>query len=370
MKWREHRFKFTGRRIAVGISALVAFAALAAAGSALAAGPSKEAFDITKLCGTAKIKVGLADGFGGNSWRKITRAELEDEASKCKNITQVIYTDGQANPQKSISDIRSQVAQGVKVLVIFPDANKALLPVVKEATAQGVSVVMNIGDVGGVQGKDYVGVVGEDVKAEGRTLGTWMAKALSGKGNIVMLGGTAGNTYSQYVYDGMAEIMAKNPGMKILEKGPVATNWDVGLTQKVVAGLLAKYPQIDGIVSDYGGGSVGGIRAFVAAKRPLVPWAANDDNQFSCSYAQYKPTNPKFQLATVSSRNWTSRTSLRVGLANYNKMTDPEPHTVTLQLFEDSIAGGALAPKCVKSLPPDAIISSHLTIAQLKKLFK
>lgn len=369
MERREHRFKFTRRSAGIGITALVALAALAAAGSVFAMGPVKEPFDITKLCGTQKIKVGLADGFGGNSWRKITRAELEAEAKKCPNITQVIYTDGQANTQKSISDIRSQVAQGVKVLVIFPDSAQALLPVIKEATAQGVKVVMNIGVVGGVAGKDFVANVGEDVKAEGRTTGAWIAKALKGKGNIIMLGGTPGNSYSALVDAGVREVLKKFPGIKELE-GPVPTNWDVGNTQKVVAGLLAKYPQIDGIVSDYGGGSVGGIRAFVAAKRPLVPWAANDTNQFSCSYKKYKKTNPNFEIATVSSRNWTSRLALRVGLAALNGVKDTEPQTVTLTLFEDSIAGGALTPQCIPSLPPDAIISSHLTIGELQKLFK
>ena len=50
--------------------------------------------DISSLCGEKEMVVALADGFGGNSWRKITRAEFEDEAAKCPNITKVLYTDG------------------------------------------------------------------------------------------------------------------------------------------------------------------------------------------------------------------------------------------------------------------------------------
>ena len=42
---------------------------------------------MSKFCGTKPIKVALSDGWGGNYWRHITRAEFEDEASKCKNIT-------------------------------------------------------------------------------------------------------------------------------------------------------------------------------------------------------------------------------------------------------------------------------------------
>ena len=45
--------------------------------------------DITKYCGTKPLKVAYADGWGGNYWRQITRAEFEDEAAKCPNITEV-----------------------------------------------------------------------------------------------------------------------------------------------------------------------------------------------------------------------------------------------------------------------------------------
>src|SRR3990170_3556785 len=89
-----------------------------ATGSATGAG-EVVAGDITTMCGTKPMKVGVFDGFGGNSWRKITLAEIEDEASKCPNITEVIYTDGQGDQQKTISNINGLVAQGVNVLIGF-----------------------------------------------------------------------------------------------------------------------------------------------------------------------------------------------------------------------------------------------------------
>ncbi len=70
--------------------------------------------DIAEFCGDQPIKVAFADGFGGNSWRKTTRAIFEAEAAKCANITEVIYTDAQADTQKAIADINSLVAQGVE----------------------------------------------------------------------------------------------------------------------------------------------------------------------------------------------------------------------------------------------------------------
>lgn len=61
-------------------------------------GSVAEMADMSAFCGTKPIKVAVSDGRGGNGWRKIVRAEFEDEAAKCKNITETRYTDGQSNP--------------------------------------------------------------------------------------------------------------------------------------------------------------------------------------------------------------------------------------------------------------------------------
>ena len=49
--------------------------------------------------------------------------------------------------------------------------------------------------------------------------------------------------------------------------------------QRVMAGMLAKYPQIDAVMSDYGLGSMGALRAFVAAGRKIPLWPGQDANQ-------------------------------------------------------------------------------------------
>jgi ribose transport system substrate-binding protein len=326
--------------------------------------------DISSFCGDKPLTVALADGFGGNSWRKITRAVFEAEAAKCPNIKKVLYTDAQGDTQKAISDINSLVAQGVDVIVTFVDGGEALLPTIKKATAAGVKVVPYVGSPGGEPGKDYVDFVAEDIKTYGSSLADWTIDAMGGKGNLVMLGGIAGNSYSQGVFDGVKAAAAKNPGIKLLNTdGPISTDWEPGKTQQVVAGLITKYGDIDGIVADYGGGSVGGIRAFIAANKPLPVWSANDSNEFACLWYEYKDTNPGYQIATESSRNWVVAVALHKGLAAANGIVDTEPSIFNLQIIEDSRKAD-MAPKCDKSLPPDAILSSGLSVDQLKALFK
>jgi len=171
-------------------------------------GEQSQIQDISKFCGTKKIKVAYADGSGNNAWRQITKILFENEAKKCKNITKVEYTDAQNNTAKAISDFNSLVAQGYNVIVTFADSGEALLPTIKKATAAGVEVIPIVSGVGGTPGKDYVDFVSEDVKTYGYNLAVWTMDHMKDKsGNLVMLGGTAGNQYSATVYSGVQDAL-------------------------------------------------------------------------------------------------------------------------------------------------------------------
>jgi ribose transport system substrate-binding protein len=327
-----------------------------------------ELVTMDKVCGAKPIRVALVDGFGGNSWRRITRAEYEDEAKKCPNIKEVLYADGQNNLEKTISDIQSFVAQGVEAIVVFPDAGPAMLPAIRAAHKAGVAIVAYTASPGGKPGVDYLDFIAPNTPSDGSTWAKWVAKTLNGQGKVVFLGGTPGNLQSQAELEGVKKVFADYPKIELLGGRPVDTNWDPAETQKVVSGLLTRYPEIDAIISDYGGGSVGGIRAFINAKHPLVPWAANDANEFACLWQENKAANPNYQMMTLSSRTWLVRVALRKAVAKAEGLEDPEPSIVNQPIVEDS-TDPKLPPKCDSSLPPDAIFSSQLPPDKLKAVF-
>lgn len=327
--------------------------------------------DMKEFCGTKKIKVALSDGYGENSWRKITRAEFEDEAAKCPNITEVRYTNGQGNPQKQISDIQGLIAQKFDVILVYPDGGEAILKAMTQATQAGAAVVTY--DVGehfpGTRGKDYLDVTTESLTGVGRTLAEWTVKQLNGSGNVIVLGGTPGNPTSAAMAIGWKEVFDKAPGIKVLE-GPVDTNWDPAESQRVMASMLAKYPKIDAVMSDYGLGSMGALRAFVAAGRRIPLWPGQDANELGCFWADHKADNPDFKLATVSARTWLVRVALHKAVGAVEGISDTEPSIIVLPLVEDSASSDpALAPKCDRALPPDAMLSTMLSKDKMEKLF-
>ena len=157
-------------------------------------GVPADMLDIKQFCGTKKVKVALSDGWGENSWRKTVRAEFEDEAAKCPNITETRYTDGEGKPEKQIADIQGLIAQHFDIILLYPDGGEALLKVMRQATEAGIAVVPY--DIGenkfGTLGKDYLLTTTESQVGIGRVLAEWTVKQKP-KGNVVVLGGTPGN---------------------------------------------------------------------------------------------------------------------------------------------------------------------------------
>jgi ribose transport system substrate-binding protein len=308
-------------------------------------------------CGPKQITLSVSDGFGGNNWRRITSGEAKAEASLCPNVTKYLYTDGQGDVQKSISDLNGLAAQGVQAMVVFPDAGPAMLPAIRAAYQAGSIVVPYRVDPGGKAGTDFNAYISTDFCADAKLMANWLVKALPNGGNVIYLGGPAGNSQSTTRSQCLHQVLDPT-NIKLIGQQPFeVTNWDPAVTQQVITADLAKYPQIDGWATDFGAAFASSLPAFQQATRKVGVVAAEDSNAFAC--ASQDPTNG-FPMMTVTSQNWMSRTAVdfAVGLATGG--TPPGSPVVQNEQFEDSLAN---PPKvvCDKSMPSDAIMSSHLT---------
>ena len=131
----------------------------------------------------------------------------------------------------------------------------------------------------------------------------------------------------------IVKVFAKHPGMKLLTgktTWPV-TNWDPATAQKQMSALLAKYPKIDGIISDYGTDALAATRAFQAAGRKLVPVGTLDANGLSCLYKKTRKSARSSRLATISTRNWLGRIAARKAIAAAEGLPNDEPSRYALR---------------------------------------
>lgn len=337
----------------------------------MAAGLTPEQRELAMKCwkdsvcetGHGDLTVALADGFGENVWRQVTKMEFIMEALTYPEISKIIYTSARADPTKAINDLRSLIAQGVNVIVIFADASTALLPTIKEATEAGITVVLHNGTyVGGEPGKDYLATVSENLC----DLGTGMIDAVeknSGKPEIgvVELGGTPGNGLSAAWQKCADDELAKYSNMKLL--GKADTNWTQEGTFQAMSGFLAQNDTVDGVVYEYADGFRGGLRAYQeAGKEPNVVVALRTDEQgLFCDWE--KLNDPNFKIFFASGHNFQSGIALTAGMMKLAGKDVPVVVDVPFQ-FRQVTKG-----MCNPDLPQDASVSTRVDDDMLKAMF-
>jgi len=370
-------------RLAVRAAAVVVVAALSAACGATtksssddgssdsaeraiadSAGPEGRP-SLSEFCGDEEITVALVDGFGGNGWRKILRAEYEDEASQCPNITDTAYVDANGDPQAYISGVDGLVAQGVDVIITFDDFGSATLAALHRATEAGVKVVPYNADPGGAVGTDYTDFISVDYKVLIATWVDWLDDTLDGEGNLLYVGGPAGNPQDTTWFEVLEAELADKPGLTLLRSTFLESKFDAASVQQAVAGAIGKYDRIDGFVSSYGTAMTGAVRAYESAGKPMPALATvASANELGCLWTE---SDPPFPLLTLDQTPHLARIALRKGVAAAQGLEDSEPSGYRVQPFVDTEADQP--PTCDSSLPPDADLSSSLTADQLQELF-
>ena len=202
--------------------------ALAAISAVLSLTATVANADSPSWCGAKKASIAFLDGFGGNSWRRITTASAKEEAQKCPSITGYEYADGQGNTQKAISDIKSMAAKGTDALVVFGDAGPAVLPALTSVFKAGKVVVPYRVEVGGKEGENYTKWIGASFKNDGQNWGKWIKSILPSGGNLLFLSGPAGNSQGKDELEGLKSVLG--PEYKFINPAPFdVTNWDPAL---------------------------------------------------------------------------------------------------------------------------------------------
>jgi ribose transport system substrate-binding protein len=310
-------------------------------------------------CGTKKISFALLDGFGGNSWRLVTTASGKAEAAKCPSVTKFSYADGQGSTAKASSDIKGLVSTGVSAMVVFPDAGQAVLPALTAAYKAGVVTVPYRVFPGGKAGVNYDKWIGDDFANDGNNWAAWIKKNVPTGGNILFLGGPAGNSQSTAEYDALKSNLGSD--YKFIGETPFQpTNWDPTLTQTLLTADIAKYPKIDVIVSDFGPTLVSSLPLFQKSGRSIPALATSDGNSLSCFWEDNHAANPDFKMMSVATGNDNVRLAVDYAIAKASGGQIPTADSFKGPIFEDSVSQTPHGVQCDKSLPGDVYLSAQM----------
>ena len=307
---------------------------------------------------SGKLRIGFSNGFSGNGWRTMNLRAMEIEAAANADKYELITVDGQGDIAKQVNDIEDLIAQNVDALLIIANSSSAVVPAVRKAVKAGVMTVpFNLP----VDGEEWHAFIGTDPVKKGGTTGKYLNEALGGKGKIVALGGLPGNSYTAGCWKGAKENFG--PGIEVLAFKDAS--WEEDKAKVVMADLIAAYPQIDGIWADGGQDAVGGLKALVAAGRPLVPCVGDDYNGLLKMYDANKDKNPQFKFGAVSEPSWEGIVALRTAQKLLAGESAPKR-----QIIQPIVIDGSNYQKFIKrDLPDGVFVDTTLSDDELKKLF-
>lgn len=165
-----------------------------------------------------KYVIGFSQCTTTEPWRVLFNDLLIKEADKHPEV-ELIVQDAQDRTSTQEEQTRSFITQGVDAILISPKEAAGLTGVVEDATAAGIPVVVLDRDV---DTKDYAAFVGGDNMEIGREAGKYAVEALGGEGQaqgvIYEIWGGMGSTPAQERHGGFAEIVQKEPGIKLIGK--------------------------------------------------------------------------------------------------------------------------------------------------------
>ncbi len=168
---------------------------------------------------------------------------VNEEAKKLG--VKVAEVDSFYDVEKQLSGIETLLSQKVDALIVHPVDESAVVPGVLAANKAKVPVfALDRPPTGGKLGC-YLSA-GHDVI--GPMQGEFIAKALDGKGNVVLVQGPLGESYTRKLDAGIKKAFANYPDIKILAEQS-AGGWDRAKAMAVMEDFLQKYgDKIDGVI--------------------------------------------------------------------------------------------------------------------------
>jgi ribose transport system substrate-binding protein len=197
---------------------------------------------------TSKAKYTIAvipKGTTHEFWKSVHNgAEKAAKELDVKIIWKGPLTENDASSQ--IKLVEQFVSDGVSGIVVAPlDANALQKPVL-EAKDKKIPVVIFDSALNGTAGNEFVSLVATDNKKGGELAGEEMARLLKGKGKVVLLRYAVGSASTDDREKGFLEVMAKNPGITMIEKDRYGGSTVVE-AQKTAENMIDKLKEADGI---------------------------------------------------------------------------------------------------------------------------
>lgn len=208
-----------------------------------------------------KYLIGMSQANLSEPWRVVMNEEIKEEALKYRDV-RIIFTDAAQDSLKQIRDIENLLGQGIDLLMVSPNDEKLLAPVIARANRQIPVIVLDRE----LEGGNYTLYIGADNKKIGTEAGELVYQLLGDKGgNVIEVQGLEGSPPVIQRSEGFRESISRHPNIKIVDT--IVANWMRDRTEDILKELYTRYPNVDVIFAHNDAMALG---AHIAAQKMRV----------------------------------------------------------------------------------------------------
>ena len=196
------------------------------------------------LAGQGPFVIGVSNSFVGSEWRTQMIQNMQDAVAQFAQYgveIELVIESFDTDVQGQIQQIQNLMNRGVDAIIVNPGDQTGLNLTLEEAIEQGI-VVIAVDQEIGARGAYNVVI---DQKEWAKISMRWLAEQLGGEGDIVLIEGFVGHPANEARMDGVAEVLAEYPGIRVV--GRNTGMWDQATGQRVMSDFLASLPNIDGV---------------------------------------------------------------------------------------------------------------------------
>lgn len=192
-------------------------------------------------CSDTNKKIVAVSQCSMDEWRDQMNEEMRREAFFHTDLD-VEYHSTADNSEEQIKDIESFIERKVDLIVVAPNEEEALRPVIEKAYDAGIPVVL----IDRRANTDkYTAYVGGDNVAVGRLAAEYIIDKLPNGGNIIEIEGLASSSSSQERKQGFHEVLDKHPEIQVVTN--IVADWQ---RQKAFDQMTAIGHKLDGVPVD------------------------------------------------------------------------------------------------------------------------
>ena len=261
--------------------------------------------------GEGPFTIGISNPFISSEYRTQMIAELEEVNKEYldKGITtDLVIESADTDVAGQIQQLQNLMAKNVDAILVNPGDVSGLNATLQEAIDKGI-IVISVDQELDVPNVYNVGI---DQKEWAKTSAKWLADKLGGKGNIVEIEGFPGHPANVARMEGVDEVFADYPDIKVLAKD--TGKWDEATGQQVMSNFLASYPNLDGYWTQ-DGMAIGALQAVMAANPAKWPQGVGEGRcQYLKLWQEALTMNPDFDSIAVANHPGVSPTGLRIAV--------------------------------------------------------